>query len=222
MTNPIEIGGKVSAYRRNQRIQSIHIRNPKMGEQWERINMGSLLYEPLHLHVVYQSKRRNRWVGVVSHYAMRRRFKLEMWTEDIAYLQAEFGIVIGKRYRFAEPVEISARRYIGQYFKGIDEIWNRTFKEIVQTMETPQPETAAPDFATLITQLTAMRDMLANSPTILGLHGDALTVATAKTNAAHYIGNAISSLQMALPLPLISGDDVTQRIPTIEEIEDAA
>ena len=105
--------------------------------------------------------------------------------------------------------------------RTVDEAWaaclNHFIPEpLLAVVETPAVA-ATPDYAAIVGELSRLRDMLANAVTILGLTGDELTVATAKANAAHYIDNAIGSLTRAIPVPLISRDDITERIPVMAE-----
>lgn len=89
-----------------------------------------------------------------------------------------------------------------------------TNEPTLTVVETPVVA-ATPDYAAIVSQLHALRDMLQTS--ILGLSGDELTVATAKANAAHYIGNAIGSLGRIVA-PVTIANDVTERIPAYPEI----
>ncbi len=162
--------------------------------------------------------------NVTVRYDADTAFDITLYHADLKQLEAagyELPQTIGT-YIFKADIVCKWVEEHQQYRLTIDTVLPKE-----DTMETMQPESndpvlavvetsaiaVTPDYTAIIMNLTALRDLLATDT--LGLSGGALETAIAKANAAHYIDNAIGSLQRAFPVPLINSNDITERIPVI-------
>lgn len=208
----------------NTAIRAVrNLRHTAMGEQWARISMGAMLYDSLKLHRIWRTGNGKRYVGIVSHWNMNRRFKLEIWGEDIAKLNEALGLQITGSMVFSEPIEIHARMYKGRMFKGIALVENTTFTDTVQTVLTPLAKQSAIEticrYDKRVTRVHSSFDVMLN-PVIrvecAGKHKAAIEAAILAYN-----DNSVTITWKLTGKPAFTGafdstKDVTEKIPVIE------
>lgn len=150
------------------RIRTVRRLRGNLGEAWGNIDMFAIRGSDLKLHRIWRTGN-SRYVGIVSHWNMSRRFKVELNRDDITKLNDALHITITGSMVFSEPIEIHVRQFVGHVLRGIALIPALTFTESVQTELTPIAKQSAIEtichLDSRVTSVQASFDVMLN-PTI--------------------------------------------------------
>lgn len=205
------------------RIRSVQRLRGNLGEQWGNIQMGVILYDGVKLHRIWRTGNGKRYVGIVSHWNMNRRFKLELWQEDMQQLETALGIQITGHMVFSEPLEIQPRMYKGRMFKGIALIPALTFTESVQTELTPLAKQSAIEtichYDSRVTSVQASFDVMLNPVVRIECH-TSHKAAIESAIAAYNDGSVAITWKLVGKSAFYGKFDDTEKIPVAAEISE--